>query len=127
MGTCRAGCIKTLGLLLGFALYLKAQLPVPLGTAGSFAVLAGAGVTSTGNTVVNGNLGTSPTLSVTGFGPGIVINGAIYTGPGSLAGTAQNDLTTAYNNAAGRACPGPVLLGGAAIGGGALLPRLLCG
>ena len=111
MGTYRAGCIKTLGLLLGFALCLKAQLPVPLGTAGSFAVLAGAGVTSTGNTVVNGNLGTSPTLSVTGFGPGIVINGAIYTGPGSLAGTAQNDLTTAYNNAAGRACPGPVLPG----------------
>src|ERR1022692_4479931 len=127
MGMCRAGSIKTLGLVLGFTFCLQAQLPVPLGTAGSFAVLAGAGVTNTGNTVVNGNLGTSPTLAVTGFGPGIVINGSIYTGAGSLAGTAQGDLTTAYNNAAGRACPGPILLGGAAIGGGALLPRLLCG
>src|ERR1035438_9117604 len=77
MGTCQGGSIKKLGLFLGFTLCLQAQLPVPLGTAGSFAVLAGAGVTSTGNTVVNGNLGTSPTLSVTGFGPGIVINGAI--------------------------------------------------
>ena len=102
---CRAGSIKTLGLFLGFTFCLQAQLPVPLGTAGSFAVLAGAGVTNTGNTVVNGNLGTSPTLAVTGFPPGIVINGAIYTGVGSLAGTAQSDLTAAYNNAAGRACP----------------------
>src|ERR1022692_2032821 len=126
MGTCRAGSIKTLGLFLGFALCLRAQLPVPLGTAGSFAVLAGAGVTNTGNTVVNGNLGTSPTLAVTGFGPGIVINGSIYTGAGSLAGTAQGDLTAAYNNAAGRACPGPVLLGGADIGGRTFLPGVYC-
>jgi hypothetical protein len=116
--------MKRLGLFLGFTLCLQAQLPVPLGTAGSFAVLAGAGVTSTGNTVVNGNLGTSPTLSVTGFGPGIVINGAIYKGAGSLAGTAQGDLTTAYNNAAGRACPGPALPGD--IGGTTILPGVYC-
>jgi hypothetical protein len=126
MGTCQYGSIKKLGLLLGFALCLKAQLPVPLGTAGSFAVLAGAGVTNTGNTVVNGNLGTSPTLAVVGFPPGIVINGSIYTGAGSLAGTAQGDLTAAYNNAAGRACPGPVLLGGADIGGRTFLPGVYC-
>jgi hypothetical protein len=122
--TCRFGSMKRLGLFLGFTLCLQAQLPVPLGTAGSFAVLAGAGVTSTGNTVVNGNLGTSPTLSVTGFGPGIVINGAIYKGAGSLAGTAQGDLTTAYNNAAGRACPGPALPGD--IGGTTILPGVYC-
>src|ERR1017187_9351135 len=124
MGMCRAGSIKTLGLFLGFTLCLQAQLPVPLGTAGSFAVLAGAGVTNTGNTVVNGNLGTSPTLAVTGFPPGIVINGAIYKGVGSLAGTAQSDLTAAYNNAAGRACPGPVLPGD--IGGTTILPGVYC-
>src|ERR1035438_1559390 len=97
MGTRHAGSLKKLGLFLGFALCLRAQLPVPLGTAGSFAVLAGAGVTNTGNSVVNGNLGTSPTLAVVGFPPGIVINGSIYTGAGSLAGTAQGDLTAAYN------------------------------
>jgi hypothetical protein len=124
MGMCRAGSIKTLGLFLGFTLCLQAQLPVPLGTAGSFAVLAGAGVTNTGNTVVNGNLGTSPTLAVTGFPPGIVINGAIYTGVGSLAGTAQSDLTAAYNNAAGRACPVLNLPGD--IGGMTFLPGVYC-
>ena len=124
MGTCQGGSIKKLGLFLGFTLCLQAQLPVPLGTAGSFAVLAGAGVTSTGNTVVNGNLGTSPTLSVTGFGPGIVINGAMYKGVGTLAGTAQNDLTTAYVNAAGRACPGPPLPGD--IGGTVIFPGVYC-
>jgi hypothetical protein len=124
MGMCRAGSIKTLGLFLGFTFCLQAQLPVPLGTAGSFAVLAGAGVTNTGNTVVNGNLGTSPTLAVTGFPPGIVINGAIYTGVGSLAGTAQSDLTAAYNNAAGRACPVLNLPGD--IGGMTFLPGVYC-
>ena len=122
--TRHVGSIKNLGLLFGFALCLKAQTPVVLGTAGNFAVLAGAGVTSTGNTVVNGNLGTSPTLSVTGFPPGVVINGAIYKGVGSLAGTAQSDLTAAYNNAAGRACPVVNLLGD--VGGMTLLPGVYC-
>jgi hypothetical protein len=124
MVTSRDGCIKTIGLLLMFTLCMKAQTPVPLGTAGSFAVLAGSTVTSTGNTVVNGNLGVSPGSAVTGFGPGIVINGATYIGVGSLAGTAQGDLTAAYNNAAGRACPGPVLPGD--IGGTTLLPGVYC-
>src|SRR5450759_2064667 len=93
--TSQNGSIKNLGLLLMFSLCLKAQSPVVLGTAGSFAVLAGSTVTNAGNTVVNGNLGVSPGTAVTGFGPGIVTNGTIYTGVGSLAGTAQSDLTTA--------------------------------
>jgi hypothetical protein len=116
--------MKKIGLLLMFSLCLKAQAPVPLGTASTFAVLAGSTVTSTGNTVVNGNLGVSPGTAVTGFGPGIVTNGATYTGVGSLAGTAQSDLTTAYVDAAGRACPGPALAGD--IGGLTFLPGVYC-
>ena len=83
------------------------QAPVVLASAASFAVLAGSGVTNTGPTVVNGNLGVSPQTSVTGFGPGAgTLNGTQYTGVGSAAGQAQSDLTTAYNDAAGRTlCP----------------------
>ena len=78
---------------------------VALGTSSTFAVLAGAGVTNTGPTVITGDLGTSPTASVTGFftvdgGPGTV-SGTIHQADATAA-TAKVDLTTAYNDAAGR-------------------------
>jgi hypothetical protein len=75
-----------------------ATAPVPLGTAASFAVLAGSTITNTGPTVINGDLGLSPGTSVTGFPPGHV-NGTIHTAD-SVALQAQADLTTAYNDAA---------------------------
>jgi hypothetical protein len=78
-----------------------AQAPVGLGTATSFAVLAGTEVTNTGNTVVNGDLGVSPGTAVTGFPPG-TLNGAQHTGTDAVAVQAQTDLTTAYNDAATR-------------------------
>jgi hypothetical protein len=37
-----------------------AATSVPLGTAGSFAVLAGAGITNAGPTTITGNIGTFP-------------------------------------------------------------------
>ena len=77
-----------------------AVAPVGLGTATSFAVLAGSAVTNTGPTILNGDLGVSPGTAITGFPPGIV-NGTIYDDDGVAAG-AQSDLTTAYNDAAGR-------------------------
>ena len=78
---------------------------MPLGTDDTFAVLASSTVTNSGPTIVTGNLGVSPGTAVTGFGSGqgTVTGGSIYTGVGSPAGQAQLDLTTAYNNAAGRA------------------------
>jgi len=80
------------------------QATVDLGTADSFAVLAGSEVTNTGPTEVNGDLGVSPGTAVSGFPPGIV-NGATHTGTDAVAVQAQSDLTTAYNDAAGRDCP----------------------
>src|SRR5579872_2054521 len=78
-----------------------AQGPVGLGTAASFAVLGGTTVTNTGPSVISGNLGVRPGTAVTGFPPGLVTNGSIHAAD-ALAGRAQADTTTAYNDAAGR-------------------------
>jgi hypothetical protein len=80
---------------------LAETAPVGLGTAASFAVLAGTTVTNTGPSSISGDLGVSPGTAVTGFPPGTVSNGTIHSADGVAAG-AQSDLTTAYNDAAGR-------------------------
>jgi len=80
---------------------LAQTVPVGLGTAASFAVLAGTTVTNTGPSTVSGDLGVSPGTAVTGFPPGTVSDGTIHSADG-VAGDAQSDLTTAYNDAAGR-------------------------
>jgi hypothetical protein len=110
-------------LYITFSVCLKAQLPINLGSAASFGVLAGATVTSTGATVVNGNLGVSPGSALTGFPPGIVTGGAIYLAD-PVAAQAESDLTTAYNSAAGQPCPGPPLPGD--IGGTTITPGVYC-
>ena len=77
-----------------------AQPAVGLGTANSFALLAGSDVTNTGPSTINGDLGLSPGTAVSGFPPA-TLNGTAYV-TDAVAGIAQNDLTTAYNDAAGR-------------------------
>ena len=73
---------------------------INLGTAASFGVLAGSAVTNTGSTVIAGNVGVWPGTAVSGFPPGIVSGGTLHVGD-AVAQTAQTDLTTAYNAAAG--------------------------
>jgi hypothetical protein len=73
---------------------------VSLGTAGNFAVLAGLTVTNTGSSLITGDLGLDPGSSVTGFPPGTLIGVQHISDAVSLQ--AQNDLTTAYNDAAVR-------------------------
>ncbi len=84
-----------------------------LGTAQSFAVLAGSRVTNTGPTVIlTGNVGVSPGSAVTGFPPGIVNPPGTIHAADAVAATAQSDLVTAYNALAGLAVsPGGVLTG----------------
>jgi hypothetical protein len=81
---------------------------IALGTACSFGILAATpSVTSVGPTVVTGDIGIWPAASIVGFPPG-TLTGVKHAGD-AVAQTAQGDLTTAYNAAAGAA-------------GGAVLP-----
>jgi hypothetical protein len=78
-----------------------ATLPVSLGAAADFAVLAGTTVTNTGLTTITGDLGVSPGTAVTGFPPGQVVNGTIHSNDGPAV-AAHSDLVLAYNDAVGR-------------------------
>jgi Ice-binding-like/Bacterial Ig-like domain len=96
------------------------QASVDLGGAGAFVILAGSTVTSTGATALTGDLGVSPGAAVTGFPPG-TLTGTIHAGDATSA-TAIADLTTAYNDAAGRTLA-PVTVAGN-LGGLTLPPGL---
>ena len=96
------------------------QAAVALGGAGAFAVLAGSTVTNTGPTALTGDLGVSPGTAVTGFPPG-TLTGVIHDGDATSA-AAMTDLTTAYNDAAGRTLA-PVTVAGN-LGGLTLPPGL---
>jgi hypothetical protein len=83
-----------------------AVTPVPLGTAAPFVVLAGAGITNTGPTTLNGDLGTFPTTSVSGAGS-MTITGTNHGGDAVTQG-AKDALVTAYNSAAGETPATPI-------------------
>jgi hypothetical protein len=97
---------------------LAAQPPVNLGTAGTFAVLAGSGITNTGPTTITGDRGTFPTTTETGTGS-ITQSGTDHAGDGVTQG-AKASLLTAYNDAAGRTpvTNVPVELGGSTLHAG---------
>lgn len=92
--------------------------PIPTGTACGFGILAATpAVTNVGPTNVTGDIGIWPAASITGFPPG-TLTGTKHTAD-AVAQTAQGDLTTAYNAAAG--APGGAALT-ADIGGQTLPP-----
>ena len=99
----------------------KVMATVPLAGASGFVVLAGSAVVSTGATNVKGDLGLSPGSSVGGFPPGILVGTLCVNNMSST--TAKLDLTTAYNDAAGRTSTDMVTLAGN-IGGLTLTPGL---
>ncbi len=81
-----------------------AASPVPLGTADSFALLAGSTITNTGATTVSGDIGLCCSgLGLAGFGTLTQPVGAQYVGPGTAAAIAQDDLDIAYANAGAQA------------------------
>ncbi len=83
-----------------------AQTAVNLGSAGSFVVLAGSAVASSGPTTLCGNLGISPGNSLSGT-PFLSCGGEEHL-TDTIAATAQGDLATAYDDAAFRTAPATV-------------------
>ena len=105
------------------ALPAPAQIAPSLGSAQRFAVLAGSTVTSTGPSVITGNLGVSPGSAVTGFPPGVMVSGAIH-GADAAALAAQDAVTAAYDNLVGQACTQD--LTGQNLGGRTLTAGVYC-
>jgi hypothetical protein len=115
--------------------------PVDLGSAAHFTILAGATITTTGGGIINGDVGASPITGAAIHLAQAQVNGTIYAvdaaGPAgsviapALLTTAKGDLTTAFNDAAGRlpAPTGPFLNpelvpGSGNFGGMTLVPGL---
>lgn len=110
------------------------QPKINIRSTSNFVVLAGSLISNVPTSSITGNIGLSPAAGslITGFG-GTEITGNIYTvdatGPaGSMTDAvgltaAKSDLTTAYNEAAGRTSTDMVLLAGN-IGGLTLTPGL---
>jgi hypothetical protein len=96
--------MKRVGLYLiagtGFAALLWGAVPAnaqSLGTAQSYAVLGGSGVTAAGGagTVISGDVGSSPTASVTGFPPAVVTAGFSVHPSNDAANISAQAATTA--------------------------------
>jgi Ice-binding-like len=113
------------------------QAPINLRSAAHFTILAGAAITTTGGGVINGDVGASPIAGAAIALTQEQVNGTIYavdaSGPAgsvidpALLLAAKGDLTTAYNDAAGRTPvpSGPFLNPGAGnLGGLILIPGL---
>ena len=108
---------------------------VGMGTAADFSVLAGQSVTNTGPSILNNSLGVDPGSAISGFPPGIVLAPATIHAADAVALQAQSDLTTAYNDAAGRTIDvntpnvdltGLTLVGGVYAGPGPRARRCSC-
>jgi hypothetical protein len=100
---------------------LASQALVDLASADSFAVLAGTTITSTAGGTIIGDLGVWPGTAFVPGVPPVIVDGTIHLGD-PVAAQAQADLTTAFNDAAGRTL-GAILSDGE-LGGKTLAPGL---
>jgi len=86
---------------------------IALGSAGTFGIMATSAITSTGNSVINGDVSLNPGTSMTGFPPAVV-NGSIHIND-TVSAQARADLLVAYN-AAKALPPGTTIPAGADLG-----------
>jgi type VI secretion system secreted protein VgrG len=118
----RGGILAAVAVALAGVALASAPVGVPtLGAARSFAVLGASTVTSTGFTVVTGNVGVSPGTAITGFPPATVTDGAIHAGD-TAAGKAHKDAGIAYGFLAGMPSIAANNLTGTDLGGLTLAP-----
>ncbi len=123
------GSALAMGMILLQQAAMAVQLPVNLREATRFAVLAGSEITSVPTADIRGDVGLSPAArSKIDLTPVEVTLGSIYAADdgGAVAvmlTTAKGDLTTAYNDAAGRSL-GAVAVNNADLGGLTLTPGL---
>lgn len=112
---------------LAVGVYVYASTPnvaINLGTSGNFGLLAGSGITNvSAATTIVGDVGSSPTPSVTGITQSQV-TGTLYLNPDPATVQAQTDLIVAYNQAAGAPCNTD--LTGMDLGGMTLVPGVYC-
>ena len=107
-----------LGYASGFAAFANAK--INLGTAATYGVIGSSTITSTGNTVVNGNVGLTPGSSITGFPPGVIHGTTDIDNPAAVS--AHKDAQAAYNAAIALQSPKPIDLTGKDLGGLKLVP-----
>jgi hypothetical protein len=93
-----------------------------LGSAAPFAVLGGSTVTSTGPTIINGDVGVWAGTAYVPGTPAATVNGTIHAGD-TVAQHAQASLLVAFNDAAGRTTA-PINVDAADLGGRTLAPGL---
>lgn len=124
--------------LWSFTTGLTPAMPVDLGTAGDFAILAKTGISTVPASAITGDIGVSPAAAtyITGFSliadatnvfsTSTQVTGNVYAAdyavptPANMT-TAISDMLTAFTDAAGRA-PGVTELGAGDIGGMTLTP-----
>jgi hypothetical protein len=122
----------------GTGMVVAAGLPVNLGTAGGFAILAKSGISTVPTSAITGNIGVSPAAatyitdfsliadSTNVFSTSLQVTGKVYAAdyaaptPTNLT-TAIGDMGTAFTDAAGRA-PSVTELGAGNVGGMNLTP-----
>jgi hypothetical protein len=97
---------------------------ITLGTADNFGLLAASGITNVSTlTEITGDVGSSPTPSVTGLVPGQV-SGTLFLTASPVTAQAQTDLAVGYNQAVAATCGTD--LSGQDLGGMTLAPGVYC-
>ncbi|MGB6678982.1 MAG: ice-binding family protein [Terriglobales bacterium] len=113
--------------LSGFGAYAQtdaAAVKINLGTADKFALLGASGITNvSAQTYIIGDVGSSPTPTITGLTQAQV-KGRLFLKSSPVTAMAQKDLTVAYGEAAGAQCGTD--LTGKDLGGMKLGPGIYC-
>lgn len=116
------GLVLAVVLLFPYQGAMAGQAPVELGSAGNFGVLAGTTVTSTNGGTIKGDVGIWTGTEFVVGDPPVIVTGTLHLGD-STAARAQGDLTTAFNDAAGRTIDS-ILVSDGELGGKTLTPGL---